>query len=78
MFEKKFLSPKELSEYIGVKESSLAVWRTNKTYPLPYIKVGGLIRYNKEAVDQWLESRSRNTEGIQKHGKSDKMEKNHD
>ena len=49
-----YLTPKELSEYIGVKESSLAVWRTNKTYPIPYIKVGGLIRYNKEAVDNGL------------------------
>ena len=60
---KKLMSPKELSEYIGVKESSLAVWRTNKTDPLPYIKVGGLIRYDKEIVDKWLESRSRNTGG---------------
>jgi len=59
----KLMSPKELSEYIGVKESSLAVWRTNKTYPLPYIKVGGLIRYNKDAVDKWLESRTKNTGG---------------
>ena len=59
----KLMSPKELSEYLGVKESSLAVWRTNKTYPLPYIKVGGLIRYNKDAVDKWLESRTKNTGG---------------
>ena len=57
---KTYLTPKELSEYIGVKESSLAVWRTNKTYPLPYIKVGSLIRYNKEAVDKWLENRTKN------------------
>lgn len=63
MKQNKLMSPKELSEYIGVKESSLAVWRTNKTYPLPYIKVGGLIRYNKEAVDKWLESRTRNVGG---------------
>lgn len=63
MEQKKLMSPKELSEYLGVKESSLAVWRTNKTYPLPYIKVGGRIRYMKESVDKWLESRTKNTGG---------------
>lgn len=63
MIPNKLMSPKELSEYIGVKESSLAVWRTNKTYPLPYIKIGGLIRYRKDAVDKWIESRTKNTGG---------------
>jgi len=33
------ISVKELSNILGVSESTLAVWRAQKTYPLPYVKV---------------------------------------
>lgn len=57
---KKLISPKELAEYLGISINSLAVWRTNKTYPIPYIKVGGKIRYDLDDINQWLNNRKNN------------------
>lgn len=57
----KLLSPEELSEFLGISVGTLAVWRTNKTYPLPYIKVGSRIRYDREKVLVWLDSRKQNS-----------------
>lgn len=54
------LTPKQLAEHIGVSEGTLAVWRTNKTYPIPYIKIGSLIRYDINEVNKWIETRKRN------------------
>lgn len=61
--EKKYLTPKELANYLGITTQTLAIWRTNKTYPLPYTKVGGRIRYKAEDVQQWLDSRQQNIIG---------------
>lgn len=61
------LTPKEASAYLQIKISTLAVWRCNKTYCLPYIKYGGKIRYFKTGLDNWLKSRTVNLEN--KYGK---------
>lgn len=57
------LTTKEAAAYLGVTESTLAVWRCDKRYNIPYIKVGHLIKYRLNALDAWLESR---TKGDQK------------
>ena len=54
------LTPKQLAEHLGVTVGTLSVWRSNKTYPIPYIKVGSLIRYDLEQVQRWLETRTKN------------------
>ena len=59
----RLITPKELSNILGVSESTLAVWRAQKTYPLPYVKVGGRIRYDLKDIDIWLENRKRNAYG---------------
>ena len=45
------------ASYISVQPNTLSVWRSKKRYDLPYIKVGRLIRYRREDLDRWLESR---------------------
>lgn len=60
MTTKKLLDTKQAAEYLGVTTGTLAVWRTNKTYLLPYLKVGGLIRYKQEEIDKWLDRRTKN------------------
>ena len=54
------LAPKQAAEYLGISEGTLAVWRTNKTYPIPYIKVGNRIRYRQEDLEKWLDERTKN------------------
>jgi hypothetical protein len=52
-----YLNTKEASRYLHIKISTLAVWRTNKTYNIPYTKCGGKILYKITDLDNWLTSR---------------------
>jgi predicted DNA-binding transcriptional regulator AlpA len=51
----KLLTRKQASEFLGIKENTLAVWKTNRRYPLPVIKVGRLVRYRKSDLITFLE-----------------------
>jgi hypothetical protein len=53
----KLLCPKETARILGVSDGTLAVWRCNKTYNLPYIKIGNRVRYRSDAVMQFIDSR---------------------
>lgn len=57
-----YLNTKEASRYLHIKISTLAVWRTNKTYNIPYTKCGGKILYKITDLDSWLNSRTINKE----------------
>lgn len=48
------LSPKEASEYLGVPTSTLAVWRSTGRVLLPYVKVGGHVRYRPDDIEGFL------------------------
>lgn len=55
------MCPAVAAAYLGIKESTLAVWRCTKRYPLPFVKVGRLVYYSKTALDAFLESRTVNS-----------------
>lgn len=48
----------QAAQYLGIAKGTLAIWRYEKHYGLPYIKVGGRVFYRKEALNNWLESRT--------------------
>ncbi len=48
----------ESAQFLGVKPTTLQIWRSTKRYPLPYIKVGRLVRYRQSALDAFLASRT--------------------
>lgn len=52
------LSNQEAAAYLGVSPNTLEVWRCTKRYDLPYIKVGRIVKYKREALDKFLESRT--------------------
>lgn len=52
-------TPKETAAYLGITEKTLAVWRCNRRYAIPFIKVGRLVKYRKSALDNFLDSRTR-------------------
>ena len=54
MNEKKLLTPKQVSEMLGVSEQTLAIWRCQKRYPLAYVKVGRYVRYRQDDVSSFL------------------------
>jgi hypothetical protein len=41
-----------------IRKQTAAAWRSAKRYPLPYVKVGRLVRYRKVDVIAFLESRT--------------------
>jgi excisionase family DNA binding protein len=52
---KNLLDVKEAAEYLGLKNhNSLYVIQCNKSWKLPYIKVGKLVRYRKEDLEAFL------------------------
>ncbi len=52
------MTPAAAGAYLGVKESTLAIWRSTKRYPLPFVKVGRLVQYRKSDLDGFLLSRT--------------------
>lgn len=52
------LSPDEVSGILGVTPHTLAVWRSEGRYNLPYIKVGRLVRYPVESIECFLNERT--------------------
>lgn len=53
---KRWLSPSELFEEFGISTSSQAKFRM-KSHPsnIPFSKIGKYIRYDRVAIDKWLE-----------------------
>lgn len=51
----KLLTPAQVAELLSVTEHTLAVWRCEKRYDLPYMKCGRLVRYRAEDVAAFIE-----------------------
>ena len=47
------MSVKEAANYLGVSKQVLYNWVFNKKCPLPVIRVGGSIRFNREMVERF-------------------------
>lgn len=52
------LSPEDAGAVLGVSPKTLATWRSTRRYPLPYVKVGRVIRYKRSDVSAFVESRT--------------------
>jgi len=51
---KNLLSRKHAADYLGVKEQTLACWASAGRYKLPFVKVGRLVKYRQEDLDQFI------------------------
>ena len=47
------MSVKEAANYLGVSRQVLYSWVFNKKCPLPVIRVGGSVRFNREMVERF-------------------------
>jgi len=50
---KKYLTSAEVEEMIGVKQQTLAHWRSQGKGP-QYIKIGKVIRYALDELEKWI------------------------
>jgi predicted DNA-binding transcriptional regulator AlpA len=58
-WQRRLIDEQALSEYLGVPKPTLRKWRVFGVGP-QHIKLGGkLVRYDMDAVDRWLDSRTR-------------------
>lgn len=49
------MTRQEAANYLGVKANTLAVWATTKRHPLPYLKIGRLVKYRLSDLQAFLE-----------------------
>ncbi len=61
------LSRREAAQFLGIRESTLAVWHATDRYPLPVIKVGRLVRYRRDDLERFLDQRT-TSHTSQRHG----------
>ena len=52
--QKQLLDMNEASEFLGISKSTLYEWVVQKK--VPFLKVGRLTKFKKEALDAWLEA----------------------
>ena len=53
----KFLSVKELSEMLGVREKTIYQWAALRQ--IPSVKLNGTLRFNNERILEWVTSCTR-------------------
>ena len=51
------LTPRDVAKILGVTPQTLAVWRCEKRYDLPYVKAGRLVRYLDSDVEEFINRR---------------------
>jgi excisionase family DNA binding protein len=54
------MTPQQAADYLGVKASTLGVWRCRRSYPIPFVKVGSKVCYRKSDLDRFLQQRTEN------------------
>lgn len=50
------LDDEQAADYLGVKASTLAVWRCTDRYPLTYIKIGRKVRYRVKDILRFIDN----------------------
>lgn len=49
------LKPERVAKHLDVEESTLAAWRCTERPPLPFVRVGRLVRYRASDVSAFIE-----------------------
>jgi excisionase family DNA binding protein len=56
------LTTKQAANFLGIKENTLSIWRSQKgkdrRYYIPYIRIGRKIRYNKSDLISFLHNQT--------------------
>jgi hypothetical protein len=60
----RLLSRKEAAIFLGIKENTLAIWKTTKRYDIPCVKVGRLAKYRYGDLLEFVERRTTDKPGV--------------
>lgn len=56
----RLLSREEAAAFLGVKEITLAIWKSTQRYNIPAVKVGRLVKYRFSDLLEFVERRTVN------------------
>lgn len=51
------LTTAQAAAYLGIAPKTLEQWRSNRQQHVPYLKIGGRVRYRLKDLDAWIELR---------------------
>jgi excisionase family DNA binding protein len=57
MSKPQLLDTHQAAEFLGISPTTLITWRSTQRYDLPYVKIGGKVRYDVADLLKWMESR---------------------
>lgn len=52
------LTTREAAEYLTLREHTLAIWRSSGRHALPFVKIGGAVRYKRADLDDFIAART--------------------
>lgn len=53
------LTEQQAANYLTLAPGTLSVWRSTGRNNLPFVKIGGSVRYRLSDLDAWMASRER-------------------
>jgi hypothetical protein len=57
MSKPQLLDTHQAAEFLGISPTTLTTWRATQRYDVPYIKIGGLVRYSEDDLLAFIEAR---------------------
>jgi len=57
MNKPQLLDNTQAAEFLGVSPTTLTTWRCTQRYDLPYVKIGGCVRYDEADLVAFIQSR---------------------
>ena len=51
------LDTKQAAEFLGLSPTTLITWRSTQRYDLPFVKLGGCVRYDEADLLAFIEAR---------------------
>ncbi|AOJ87150.1 hypothetical protein WS87_10930 [Burkholderia sp. MSMB0856] len=51
------LTTDQAAVYLGIAPRTLEQWRSNRHQRIPFVKIGGRVRYRLKDLDAWIASR---------------------
>ncbi|MES9922488.1 MAG: helix-turn-helix domain-containing protein [Candidatus Thiodiazotropha endolucinida] len=52
------LPPEEAAQILDISPGTLQVWRSTGRYNLPFVKVGGRVKYRSDEIQAFIERRT--------------------
>lgn len=58
------LTEQQAAEFLNIRPGTLACWRVNKRYPLPYVKIGRSVRYRLSDLEAFAAAREQGADDL--------------